>query len=158
VSEKAAFWPQEAGFWDYWNMEKIERVCPKCGTGNPYDRSSCVRCGSSLTNLPAQRLSNVPAQIEGASAAALVLAASAFIARTGLKLLARGILPRVASVLTHKPASSQIVDQTTEEPPDYVIRGWRAWSVHRGSDHSSGSEQFEWRINRRGGRGAGRTG
>jgi hypothetical protein len=138
-------------------MEKIERVCPNCNTGNPYERAQCQRCGASLTNLPASRQSGLPARIEGASAVALVLGASALIARTGFKLLMSQVLPRVASSLARKPASQQIIDQSHEEQPDYVIRGWRAWSVRRGSEHSTGSEHFEWRINRRGQHGAGRT-
>ncbi len=138
-------------------MEKIERICPKCGTGNAYDRQRCGHCGSSLTNLPVSQQSSLPAQFGGASAAALVLAASAFIVRTGLTLLVREILPRVARELTPRPTSTQIVDQAPEEQPDHIIRGWRAWSVYRGGEHSSGSEQFEWRIKRRDERGAGRT-
>jgi hypothetical protein len=138
-------------------MEKIERVCPNCGTANPYERANCQRCGVALANLPASRGTGVPARIEGASTAALVLAASAFIARTGFKLFAREILPRIAKGLAPKPASKEIVDQSPGDQPDYVIRGWRAWSMHHGTDHSSGSEQFEWRINRRDAPGTGRT-
>jgi hypothetical protein len=139
-------------------MEKIERVCPNCGTGNPYERAQCQHCGTSLTTLPVSQQSGVPARIEAASAAALVLAASAFIARVGFKVLVRGILPRVAKGLAQKPASSQVIDQSTGEQPEYVMRGWRVWSVRRGTDQSSGSERFEWRINRRDERGGGRTG
>jgi hypothetical protein len=139
-------------------MEQIERVCPKCGVSNPYERARCQNCGVILTNLPASRRSSVPARIEGAGAAALVLGASALIVRTGLKLLVGEILPRVVSSVARKPASRQIVDQPPEEQPQYVIRGWRAWSVRRGAEHSTGSEHFEWRINRRDERGAGRTG
>ncbi len=139
-------------------MEKIERICPNCGTSNAYERTRCVRCGSSLTTLPASRPSNLPTRIEGASAAALVLAASAFIARVGWRLFAREVLPRAIRGLTQKPTSEQVVDQSREEPPAYVIRGWRAWSMHRGGDRSSGAEQFEWRIHRPGDRGHGKTG
>jgi hypothetical protein len=138
-------------------MEKIERICPKCGTANTYSRAQCQRCGVSLTNLPASQGASVPARIEGASAAALVIAASALIARTGFKLLARELLPRVAKGLARKPASTEIIDQPADEHNDYVIRGWRTWSIRRGSDRSSGSEQFEWRINRQDKSGTGRT-
>jgi zinc-ribbon domain len=130
------------------NMAEIERICPNCGTNNPSGRTRCTRCGTNLTSLPARRESNLPARLESASAAALVLSASAFLARAGLKLLAREVLPRMAKGLATKPASKQIVKQAAAEEPDYVIRGWRTWSVRRGDERTSGSEQFEWRINR----------
>jgi hypothetical protein len=139
-------------------MEKIERVCPNCHTANPYERARCQRCGASLTNLPAPRQAGLPARIEGAGAAALVLGASALIARTGLRIIVREVMPRVASSLARKPAAREIIDQRRDEQPDYVIRGWRAWSVRRGPEHSSGSEHFEWRINRRDIHGTGKTG
>lgn len=96
--------------------------------------------------MPAPRGSNLPARIEGVSAAALVLAASAFVARTGFRLLVRRILPRLAKELVNKSASSQAISQDPVEQPDYVIRGWRAWSVHHGTEHASGAEHLEWRI------------
>lgn len=129
-------------------MQEIERVCPNCGSTNPYVRSQCVRCGANLTNLPARSQLNSPARFEGAGTAALVLAASAFIARAGLRLFVRQVLPRFAKGLQPKPASLQTVDQAPEEQPGLVIRGWRAWHVRSGTDRSSGSEHFEWRITR----------
>lgn len=43
-------------------------------------------------------------------------------------------------------------NMSTEESPDLIVRGWRAWSIQRGAEHSSGSEQFEWRIKKTGSR------
>ncbi len=139
-------------------MEKIERICPNCGTSNSATRARCSKCGTQLINLPASRANNVPSRIEGAGAAALVLSATAFLARTGWRLLAREVLPRVAKELTPKPASQQIVEPQTEEQPDYVIRGWRVWSSRHGNDPESGSEHFEWRVNRRDESARGKTG
>ncbi len=130
-------------------MEKIERICPNCGMSNAADRARCTRCGTNLTTLPAARSSNLPSRIEGAGAAAVILGATLYIARTGLSLLAREVLPRMAKSLAYKPASKQIVEQPAEEQPDYVIRGWRSWSYRRGAERASGSESFEWRVNRR---------
>lgn len=138
-------------------MQEIERVCPNCGTTNPYDRAQCRHCGAALRNLPAKRQPDLPARFEGAGAAALVLAASTFIAKAGFKLLVRQVLPRIAKNLEPKPASKQTVDQSPEEHPGYVIRGWRAWHVRSGTNQSSGSEHFEWRINRRDDSSPGRT-
>lgn len=138
-------------------MEKIERICPNCGTGNPYGRAQCLKCGTNLTSLPAPRQPSLPERIEGASAAALAVAASAFIARAGLRLIVRGILPHVVKSLAIKPASPSISDQSPEGQSGYVIRGWRVWSMRHGSQNSNGSEHFEWRINRNDGQKTDRT-
>ncbi len=139
-------------------MEKIERICPNCGTSNPTTHTRCSNCGTQLINLPASRANSLPSRVEGAGAAALVLSATAFLARTGLRLLAREVLPRMAKGLTPKPASQQIVEQPTAEQPDYVIRGWRVWSYRRGDDQASGSEHFEWQVHRRDAGRKGKTG
>ncbi len=138
-------------------MSEVERICPNCGASNPYSQARCSRCGADLNRLPVQRSLNLPARAESAGAAALVLGVTALVAREGLKLLARGLWSRMAQGavrpgavtrdLTVKPNSSVVEGQDTERP-DFVVRGWRAWSWHSGTDHSSGSEQFEWRIQR----------
>jgi hypothetical protein len=108
-----------------------------------------------LNRLPVKSQSNLPVQWEGAGAAALVLSATALVARAGLKLLARGIMSQVTKGLARKRASSlverkpQVAPRQAEEQPDYVVWGWRSWSIRRGQDQSSGSEQFEWRIKRK---------
>ncbi len=139
-------------------MAKIERICPNCGTGNASDRVRCSKCGTQLRNLPATRANDLPAHLQGESAAALVLSATALLARAGLRLLVREVLPRVAKELATKPASQQIVEQPSPEQPDYVIRGWRVWSYRHGEDQASGSEHFEWRVNRRDRGGTGKAG
>ncbi len=133
-------------------MQKVERVCPNCGTANPYESAYCRKCGTNLTstNLPARRGTNSPARFRAPAGIALVVSASAFLARLGLKLLARQVLPRVKESITKKPEPKEIKVAPREEVPDTVIRGWRAWSVRKGEDESSGSEKFEWRINSRG--------
>ncbi len=115
-----------------------------------------------LTNLPVPGQSQVPARSQKAEVAALALSATALIARAGFRLLVRQVLPRMRGKQT-KP-SSMIIDQEPrradverqesrwpdkDESPDYIIRGWRAWSVRQNDDQSSGSESFEWRISRR---------
>ncbi len=145
-------------------MSKIERICPNCGATNASDRARCVRCGTNLTTLPAKRGASLPARAERVSATALVLGASALIARVGWSLVARQVLPRLVKGLTSRAAPRQVVKQPSEKqvnhPPeeqaDYVIRGWRTWSVRRGDEQAQGSEHFEWKITRRGEGGAGR--
>ncbi len=136
------------------DMSKIERICPNCGTSNPSDRARCARCGTNLTTLPARRPNNLPIHIDKVSAAALVLGASAFIARQGLRLFARQVLPRVVKGLTPKsapkPTPKREIEPPVQEQPDYILRGWRTWSVRRGDEEAHGTEHFEWRINRRG--------
>ncbi len=150
-------------------MAKVERICPNCGTSNASDRERCRKCGTGLFT-PARRQDNVPARSEGGRTAALVLSAGAIIARVGLRLLVRQVLPRIADRLTEKPSRMTIDHQprrasvenapprqpVQEDEPDYVIRGWRAWSVRQNDDHSSGSETFEWRVSRRREGGAGK--
>ncbi len=139
-------------------MEKIERICPNCGTSNPSTRPRCSQCGTQLINLPAARGNDLPSRVEGAGAAALVLSATAFLARAGFRLFVREVLPRVAKELMPKPASKQIVEQPTEEQPEYMIRGWRVWSYRRGDEQASGSEHVEWRVNRQDKERGGKTG
>ncbi len=130
-------------------MDKIERVCPNCGTPNAYDRDRCSRCGTSLTTLPAARQSTPLARIDRTGTAALIVGASALVARTGFKRFKQLVLPRVSQALEPRPASKQVVEPSREDEPDYTIRGWRVWSSHRGDEHSSGSEQFEWKVKRK---------
>jgi hypothetical protein len=47
-----------------------------------------------------------------------------------------------------KPSRSAIEERRAEDQPDWIVHGWRAWSIHSGDTHSTGSEQFEWRIKR----------
>jgi hypothetical protein len=132
-------------------MTQVQRVCPKCSLSNAYDRTNCQRCGMNLVNLPAVRGSNLPAPVRKISAEALVVGATAFIVRAGMKLLIHQVLPRATRALT-KRAEPRPIETKPSEPgpePDYVIRGWRAWSVRRGEEHSSGSEKFEWQINKK---------
>lgn len=130
-------------------MATVERICPNCGTSNPQERGHCVRCGTDLIQLPERRASRLPARVEGAGAAALVLGATALVARAGLELLARQLLTRVrrATLAKTPPTFSTL---SSEARPDYVVRGWRAWSIHYGDKNTSGSEQFEWHIKRTG--------
>ncbi len=128
-------------------MTQIERICPNCGTSNPSDQTYCVQCGLDLIHLPAPRRTTLPARIDQARAAALVLGASMLIARAGLQLIVRGLVPRLANGLT-KPSGSPIEKKQGDDQPDWIVRGWRAWSIHSGDNHSTGSEQFEWRIKR----------
>ncbi len=127
-------------------MKEIERICPNCGASNEYDRARCSRCGTQLSGLPAPRQSGLPSRVEATSTAALVLGASAFLARTGLRLFRREILPRVAKALKPKPASQQVIDQGADDRSDYVVRGWRVWSARYNDQEASGSEHFEWKI------------
>ncbi len=128
-------------------MTQVERICPNCGTSNPAERTNCLRCGMDLVWLPATRPPTMPARADQARAAALVIGATALIARASLELLVRGILPRLMNGRV-KPSSSSLKQRRAGDQPDYIVRGWRAWSVHWDDQHSAGSEQFEWRINR----------
>ncbi len=130
-------------------MVQIERICPNCGTSNAADRAQCINCGLDLNRLPAQSQSNLPLPLEGAGVAALVMGATALIARAGLRLLARGVANRINRALIPRPNPTAVERKTTEEQPDYVVWGWRSWSVRQGEQHSSGSEQFEWRVKRK---------
>ncbi len=143
-------------------MATIERICPNCGTSNKSDRTRCTKCGTSLTNLPVPSSSQVPARNQKAELAGLALSATALIARAGFRLLVNQVLPRMrgenkkpsSMIIDHEPRQSDIEQQKSRWPeqddsPDYIIRGWRAWSVRQNDDQSSGSESFEWRISRR---------
>ncbi len=131
-------------------MSALERICPNCGATNAAERTNCVRCNTNLITLSARGRSNLPARLDNKQVAVFVLGASALIARVGVNLLARAILPRLlrgAALKRTSPAGEQPVSVNR---PDYVVRGWRAWSVQRGEERSSGSEQFEWRIKKSG--------
>lgn len=143
-------------------MATVQRICPNCGASNDSSRARCSKCGTSLTNLPVPGQSQVPARSQKVEVAGLVLSATAIIARVGLRLLARQVLPRLrgqharpsAMTIDHAPRQADVGPRDSRSPaqddsPDYVIRGWRAWSVRRNEDQSSGSESFEWRISRR---------
>lgn len=127
-------------------MAQVERICTNCGTSNPSDRTHCVQCGIDLIHLPSPRRTVAPVRIEQAQAAAFVIGASALLLRAGLHLFARGVLPRLVDGWS-KPSKSAL-EKRTEDRPDWIVHGWRAWSIHSGDKHSTGSEQFEWRINR----------
>ncbi len=142
-------------------MATIERVCPNCGTSNSSQRARCSKCGTPLTNLPVRGQSQVPARSQKVELAGLALSAGALIARAGFRLFVKQVLPRMrqrrrASTMTvdQEPRRADVERQQSgwpekDDSPDYVIRGWRAWSVRRNDDESSGSESFEWRVSRR---------
>ena len=73
---------------------------------------------------------------------------NALVARAGLELLARQLFTRVRRATLAKTAPSATINRSSEAPPDYVVRGWRAWSIHYGDKNTNGSEQFEWHIKR----------
>ncbi len=127
-------------------MAQIERICPGCGASNPSDRLHCVGCGIDLVGLPVLRQPLVPMRVDQATVAALAIGASLVILRTGLEMFARGVLPRLVSRWVG-PASSSI-EKRSQARPDWIVHGWRAWSIHSGDTHSTGSERFEWRIKR----------
>lgn len=129
-------------------MAQIERICPNCGTSNPADRARCVHCGLDLLYLPARREPRLPARLGNAGAAALLLGASALVAREGFKLLARSLLTRLAPV-SRRQVSPTNATPVPDEPPDYIIRGWTAWNIRNGKEQSSGSQRFEWHIKER---------
>lgn len=129
-------------------MSALERICPNCGTPNSAERTHCVRCNTNLVTLAARGQTNLPARLDKAQATALALGVTALIARAGFNLLTREILPRVINGSAMKRASSLRKQPASDDRPDYIIRGWRGWTINRGGEHSSGSEQFEWRIKR----------
>ena len=131
-------------------MATVERICPNCGTSNSQEQVHCVRCGTNLIRLPAERASQLPARLEGAGVAAIVLGATAIIARAGLEVLALQLLARVSRSTLAKAPPSAAANRSQQIQPDYVVRGWRAWSIRDGERNTSGSEQFEWRIKRTG--------
>ncbi len=136
-------------------MTTVERICPNCGTANPTEQVNCLRCGTNLIHLPASRETRLPARIEGAGAAALVLGATALVARAGLQLLARRLFAhfsqtrpagtRPVMIRTNPQAPSESV---AEEQPDYIVRGRRSWTIQYGGEKSGGSEEFEYRVKR----------
>lgn len=130
-------------------MSALERICPQCGTTNSADRTHCVRCNTNLITLSARGQSSLPARLENPQAAVFVLGASALIARIGLNLLARAVLPRLVRGVSLKRTPPARKEPSSVEQPDYIVRGWRSWRIQRGEDRSSGSEQFEWRIKKR---------
>ncbi len=129
-------------------MATLERICPNCGTANPRERVNCIHCGTNLIQLPERRASRLPARVEGAGAAAMVLGATALVARAGLELLARQLFAGFRRATLAKAPPTTAANRSQEERPDYVVRGWRAWSIHYGDKKTSGSEQFEWHIKR----------
>jgi hypothetical protein len=115
---------------------------------NSAAQTYCVRCDTNLITLALQKKSNVPARLETARTTALVVGITALTVRVGLNLLAREILPRVQSGAAAMKRPSRTQQTLTGEPPDYIVRGWRSWLIHRSGEHTSGSEKFEWRIKR----------
>lgn len=126
-------------------MAQLERICPNCGFSNPSDKQNCLQCGFDFLRLPAQKPVSPLVTSEQAATTALVIGATALIARVGVQLLLRAVFPRLVAGL--KPRKS--VQRTQSgDAADYIVKGWRTWNIHTGGDHSSGSEQFEWRIKR----------
>ncbi len=130
-------------------MSALERICPNCGMANSSERTFCARCNTNLMTLSSRGQANLPARLNNAQATALALGVTALVARVGFNLLTREILPRIFNGSVLKKASSAKVQPISDDQPDYIIRGWRGWSIHRGGEHSSGSEQFEWRIKKK---------
>ncbi len=128
-------------------MAQVERICPNCGKSNLSNQTHCVQCGIDLIHLSAPRQAGVAARADQARAAALLVGASMLIARAGLHLIARGILPRLAGGLV-RSKNNPLGQRPGDDQPDWILHGWRAWSIHSGDAHSNGSEQFEWRIKR----------
>jgi hypothetical protein len=138
-------------------MSQFERVCPKCGTSNAYERSRCSKCGTNLTPLLAPPDQQAISPLTDMSARGLAFAATMFIARVGFRLLWRGVKFGAAQAMTR--ANNTAVEKDgpvtkatragDNNTPDFVIRGWRSWSVRDGEKKSSGSEKFEWQIHRK---------
>lgn len=138
-------------------MSQFERICPKCGTSNTYERSRCSKCGTNLTPLLAPPDQQAISPLSDMSARGLAFAATMFIARVGFRLLWRGVKFGAAQAMTRANTNSADAGRspskstTTKDnsAPDFVIRGWRSWSVRDGEKKSSGSEKFEWQIHRK---------
>jgi uncharacterized membrane protein YvbJ len=129
-------------------MATIERICTNCGKANANDQVQCVGCGMNMITLSKpEGISKLPAPMRNARTLGIVLGASALVARVGLGLIAQELVPRLGRSIANRQ-SSRADQATSHDDPDYVVHGWRAWSVHHGAEHSSGSEQFEWRIKR----------
>lgn len=83
-----------------------------------------------------------------ASGGALVIGATMFLARVGLKLVLNGVkagLEYSASrALSQRNAAPR--SETLPQSDDYVLRGWRSWRVTHAGKTSTGTERFEWRI------------
>ncbi len=138
-------------------MTTVERICPNCGTANPTEQVNCLHCGTNLIYLPASRETRLPARIEGAGTAALVLGATALVARAGLQLLARRLIAHFSQgtsagtkpiIIRSKPQTPS--DSAPQEQPDYIVRGRRSWTIHYGGQKTGGSEEFEYRVKRTG--------
>ncbi|MGB8647701.1 MAG: zinc ribbon domain-containing protein [Anaerolineae bacterium] len=149
-------------------MARVERICPNCGTSNASVREQCRKCGTRLS-LHAPREDNLPGRSKGVRTVALVLSAGAIIARTGLRLFVKQVLPRIARMRSEKP-SHMTIDYSPRQPPvenaesrqpespepDSKIHGWRAWRVRHGDKQASGSKTVEWSVSRRREGGAGK--
>lgn len=136
-------------------LDKLERICAKCGTANSMTQTRCSNCGTNLVTLPARRDETRLPVLKSPGALAIALGAGALIARAGFRIAARVIAPtawkflkRAASRKPAQPLDSSVVDD--DDDAEVVIRGWRAWSVRRGNKHSSGEDKFEWKIKKKG--------
>lgn len=137
-------------------MQNFERVCPHCGASNSYQNARCQNCGSNLNTL--QPAANNPNRsLVKSGGGALVIGATMFLARVGFQLALRGVragLERAAARATtpreSTPSRAAGTDNPTNAPDrEYVLRGWRAWSVDRQGERASGSEKFEWTIKKK---------
>jgi hypothetical protein len=102
------------------------------------------------------RETRLPARIEDAGAAALVLGATALVARAGLQLLARRLFARFNQgmrdrtkpiVIGTKPGQDR-PENAGQDQPEYVVRGRRSWIIRFGGQQTGGSEEFEYRVKR----------
>lgn len=78
----------------------------------------------------------------------MVIGATMFLARIGLKLVWNGVkagLEYSAARALHERNAAPS-GETLPNKDDYVLRGWRSWRVTHEGKTSTGAERFEWRI------------
>jgi hypothetical protein len=131
-------------------MSNVQRVCVRCGEGNPVESRYCAHCGyDSQSSLPAQRV-NLPAVI-GRAALPVLVGAAGLVVRAGWKLL-QSRLAQTPTITIPTPKAAQPVAQQQVVPrPRVEVGSLRrakrtihirsAWSVNNNGVWQQGTSE-----------------
>src|SRR4051794_26042670 len=103
-------------------MPSFERICPKCGTSNSFNRRNCVKCRAPLTRMAIPQIPP-PAAFSRRGMARLAWKATKFLTRTGFNLAKRGAKSGIERVEQQRKAQA-IRNETIDA--EYRLREWRA--------------------------------
>jgi hypothetical protein len=136
-------------------MSSFERICPQCGTGNPLQRTQCVKCRAPLTVTTVPPPPPPTDYLSRRGMARLAWRATKFFARTGFNLAVRSAKRNMhrAPNRNKQNVKSEMIDgdyivptDRSSVPPD-TSSNTRPSSSNRGDDAPPPPTRLnDWRV------------